>query len=239
MDKQNIINEIKRTAKGNGGKPLGAQRFSQATGIKECDWLGKHWARWGDAVSEAGYEPNSMQGSYSDEYIIQKFVSLIVELDKYPVATEIKIKARHDKSFPSHTVFSRVGKKHELARKVVEYCKGKRELRRVVEICEPILTTSKPSSNIPKENKLTDGFVYLIRSGRYYKIGKTNDIGRRKYDLKIQLPEEIKEVHSIRTDDPGGIEAYWHKRFQAKRKQGEWFDLTSDDVKVFKRRQFM
>jgi hypothetical protein len=50
MSKINILEEIKRTAKTNGGMPLGKQRFFQETGIKESDWSGKFWTKWGDAV---------------------------------------------------------------------------------------------------------------------------------------------------------------------------------------------
>lgn len=54
-------------------------------------------------------------------------------------------------------------------------------------------------------------------------------------ELKIQLPENLDLIHEIKTDDPSGIEAYWHRRFEAKRMNGEWFDLNSADIKAFKR----
>jgi hypothetical protein len=77
-----------------------------------------------------------------------------------------------------------------------------------------------------------------MKSGKAYKVGRSNSAGRREYELGIQLPDKLTTVHVIRTDDPPGIETYWHNRFAAKRKNGEWFDLDAADITAFKRRKF-
>lgn len=238
MDKQHIIDEIRRTAGKNGGIPLGVERFLAETGIRRTDWFGKYWARWGDALVEAGYEPNKLQGSYEDEWVIEKFISLIRELGRYPVSGELRLRAKQDKNFPTHNVFRRVGKKAELVAKIIKYCEGKDGFSDIVEICKPLATTSQPESSASEEQPAV-GYVYLAKSGRYYKIGRTAALGRREYELRIQLPDKITTVHTIKTDDPAGIEAYWHKRFQDRRTNGEWFELTNEDVNAFKRRKFM
>lgn len=239
MDKQFILNEIKRTAKENSETPLGIERFYAETGIRRTDWFGKYWARWGDALLEAGYNPNTMQGAYEDERVIEELVTLIGELGRFPSPGDIRLKARRTEGFPSHNVFSRVGKKAELVAKAIEFCTRKGGLEDVLEICRAV---SVPQNQDPEytPSALPElGFVYLMKSGKYYKIGRTTALGRREYELGIQLPDKIATIHTIKTDDPSGIEAYWHKRFQDRRKNGEWFELTTDDVTAFKRRKFM
>ncbi|MCV7384403.1 GIY-YIG nuclease family protein [Mycolicibacter longobardus] len=81
------------------------------------------------------------------------------------------------------------------------------------------------------------GYVYLVRSGKFHKIGRSNDHGRRAYEIGLQLPEKLEVVHTIETDDAVGIERYWHERFRERRRNGEWFLLTKADIAAFKRRR--
>lgn len=239
MTKTHILQEIKRTAEANGGKPLGKARFFTETGIKDSDWFGHHWARWGDAISEAGFTPNQLQSAYDKTELLENYARLTLELGRLPVYADLRLKARNDPEFPSHNTFNRIGTKAQVVKHLVEFCRSRDGYEEVIRLCEAYAPHTQEMPDEPRPREVELGFVYLVKSGRFYKIGKTNSAGRREYELALQLPEKVKPIHDIRTDDPIGIEAYWHKRFEAKRKGGEWFDLNAADIAVFKRRKFM
>ncbi len=234
MDRQDILDEIERTAAENGGTPLGRSRFESVTGIKMHEWM-KYWARFGDAQREAGFVANSLQGAFDERDIVRRLVELARELGRFPTHGDLRVKRAYDGSFPSKGVWAKY-RKDELIRKAMDFCSANPGNEDVASLCQSSVPSSHPLEP-EKPDTTWDGFVYLLKSGRFYKIGKSNSVGRRERELAIQLPEQAKTVHYIKTDDPEGIEAYWHRRFETKRKNGEWFDLSAQDVSAFRRRR--
>ena len=242
VSKNHILAEIRRTCSENGGKPLGKGRFSAATGITQNDVF-RHWARWGDACQEAGFTPNRLQVPHTDDDVLARYAELARELGKLPVRNEVNLAARNRSGFPWYSSFARFGSRTELAARFKQWSLSRNDTE-VANLCDAYLARTRTSRFQEDANPTTlepDGFVYLFQHGnrREFKIGLTNSVGRREYELSIQMPEKLRLVHTIRTDDPPGIEAYWHSRFREKRKGGEWFDLTAADVTAFKRRRFM
>jgi len=84
------------------------------------------------------------------------------------------------------------------------------------------------------------GYVYLFRDGKAYKIGNSTNPDARRSALQTGNPRRIALVHRIVTDDPSGIEAYWHDRFNDRKSNvpggDEWFYLRKKDVAAFRSR---
>jgi len=236
MDKQLILEQIKLIATASSGRAPGWQAFAATTGARQADWYPHIWLRWGDALTEAGYARNEYRTRMSDDFVLEKYIELARDLKRIPIAGEIRRRAKDDESFPNHSAFGRFGGKDRLVAAVATYCCQRPGFEDVISLCARNEKTSSTSVSMGKrEPKVLTGFVYLMKSGGHYKIGRTNSVGRRGSELAIKIPVPPKTIHSIETDDPIGIEAYWHRRFADKRGEGEWFALSLDDVKSFKR----
>jgi hypothetical protein len=230
MTKEEILAEIQRTAADNGDKPLGSRRFREVTGISEYEW-GRYWPRFADAQREAGFEANERNAALDPELVIEKYIGLVRELGKIPTYSELRVQRSRDPQFPDGKTFYRAGNragggKNALVGRVLEYARAKSGYEDVVAICEAGYQPdpSGGRSDSGDDGSVTVGFVYLAKGQRgQYKLGRTNLVDRRVSELGATMPVELELVHDIKTDDPAGVEVYWHKRFADRRLKGEWF----------------
>jgi hypothetical protein len=243
MTKQQILDEIRRTAVANGGTPLGVDRFAAETGIKEFDWRGRYWARWSDAVREAGLTPNTLRPRADQDELFSQLAALVRKLGRYPTVSEMRLRKREHATFPNHKVLERLGTRREILQMLQAFCARADAWSDVGARCRRLLDEAPPEPPPPvsEDDEVEPGYVYLalMRVGREkrYKIGKANLVDQRTRQVAVNLPEELELIHTITTDDAYGIEAYWHRRFGDKRRGGEWFDLNAADVRAFKRRK--
>jgi hypothetical protein len=195
MDKSEILQAIKRLAIEKGGKAPGSALVHNHTGIRMSDWYPHLWLRWSDALIDAGYAPNQFQTAISNEVLIQSYIALARELQHLPVGGELRRKAREDKAFPSHMTFGRLGGKEKLLDAVSDYCQAHADHEDVLALLgdRGAVTTQNPN----REEKVATGFVYLMKSGRHHKIGRTVSVGSRERQLAIKIPVPPTTVHTI------------------------------------------
>jgi hypothetical protein len=236
--REEILNEIRRTATEHGGRPVGRDRFRELTGISDYA-VAQHWATYGAAVTEAEFEPNKLQKPIEHQVVLRQLIELIRALGHVPTSNELRRARASDRSFPTSGVFERLGSKDERVVKALAVCRELPEYGDVEQILEAYVTEREGEFNapsVPDADPLSYGFVYLARRHRgEYKIGRTKLVDRRIAELGATSPVELTLIHEIKTDDPAGVEAYWHRRFAASRMRGEWFRLTSKEVAVFRR----
>jgi Meiotically up-regulated gene 113 len=236
MDKERIIAEIRRTAEDNGGVPLGQNTFADVTGIGEWEWRGKYWRNWGEAVLEAGLTPNQPKPAHGKAALALALTRLTAKLGRFPTRADLKLEKRTDPVFPTITAFDgHIGRRAEMVEAVRRHATEHSDYRAVLDVLPP----ASPAPAVEEPSKGVDGAVYMLKLGKHYKIGKSFRVPQRHREIAIELPEKPDVVHVITTDDPTGIEAYWHARFAEKRTNGEWFALTQDEIRAFKRRKFM
>ena len=231
-----ILQEIRRLASANDGQAPGQKLFAKETGIAEHQWRGRYWARWGDALKDAGFEPNDWTGKLDSDEVLNGVAYAVRQFGRLPTRAELLLRRKVDSAIPSDQAIRRhFGRRNDLIAALVKratddpaYADIAAMLPAVAPMPAPPRLSSKP----------VEGYVYLIKSGDFYKIGRSDDAERRFKQITISFPDKAELFHTIRTDDPSGIEAYWHRRFDDRRANGEWFRLTPQDVAAFKKRKF-
>lgn len=158
--KERILLEIRRLTLESGGTPPGVQAFKRATGIKESDWKGRHWIKWGQALEEAGYAPNSWGEAIPETDLLDRLAAYVRELGRFPVDAEFTFKRRNDPHFPSPKVFyDRFGSLQATADALLGHARrnGDREL---IGICEArVAVASRKRSMSPTKEMATAPFT--------------------------------------------------------------------------------
>jgi hypothetical protein len=230
-----IVSEIRRLAAMNGGHPPGRMKFERESGIKMTAWYGVFWSKWGDALAEAGFTSNKLAEKTQVGVLFENLTRACRHYGRIPTSGELRMYGRQQVGFPSHSTFTNAFPSR--TDMIVQFGAWVKENGAVSDVL-PMLPTIEPVKRMFDTVKLSEGYVYLIQSGSFYKIGRSNELERRVKQIRVALPDASNLVHTIRTDDPPGIEAYWHRRFQDRRANGEWFRLTATDVAAFRRRRY-
>ncbi len=249
ISKAQILREIRRIAEENDGTAPGRAWFEKDTGIRAHMWRGRYWTKWSDALAEAGFAPNAFGGRLDELPALIGLAEEVRRLGRMATTAEIMMWRRTHPFMPTVSWYlRRYGSKDALIARLVAFASEVPEYADIADLVGPLRPASVESDDNEDEDEPlstdpsggTFGYVYLLKSGRYYKIGRSNAVGRRERELAIQLPQKVTRVHAISTDDPVGIERYWHMRFaeQRVRPDAEWFELSASDIAAFRRRKF-
>lgn len=99
----------------------------------------------------------------------------------------------------------------------------------------PLNLNHESLTTIPKSQRRDkEGYVYLLKSGDSYKIGKSIDVNKRMKNISPIMPHRVTLIHSFKTDNMDVEESRLHQMFDNKRLLGEWFALNEEDVSYIK-----
>lgn len=94
--------------------------------------------------------------------------------------------------------------------------------------------SSRPSGD--STSPATDpGYIYVIKSQYGYKIGKSRNLQDRTRLFSVKLPFPISVEMSGWSASYSSKERELHRRFAHKRLEGEWFDLSIEDLGVLRK----
>lgn len=75
-----------------------------------------------------------------------------------------------------------------------------------------------------------NGYVYVLRSGDFIKIGKSKQVDQRVTQISPKTPMPVTLLHSIACEDMSQVEAALHRRYAHYRTNGEWFLLPQEEL---------
>lgn len=226
-----IVNEYKKLKARIGRPPDSKTFYSDSPVSRAAAELAFGSKAFSKIQKAAGDKPREFRhpGRSLDEFF-EQYGSVVREFQGIP--KEADWKHRRLKPTPSGYRKKLGLRWSQMPGAFLEWAALKPEWADVVEICRSAQATETSDAPAVPDSS---GYVYLMRSGKFHKIGRSKSPEKRGYEVGLKVPDDIKTVHVIKTDDPAGVEAYWHNRFKDKHKRGEFFELSPQDVRAFKR----
>lgn len=74
------------------------------------------------------------------------------------------------------------------------------------------------------------GYVYLVKAGQYFKIGRSKQPNVRFEQIGLQLPFPFEVLHVIPVTDMYEAEKQLHSKYAHRHLNGEWFELSENEV---------
>lgn len=72
-------------------------------------------------------------------------------------------------------------------------------------------------------------YIYLIRCGKYFKIGISGNPLKRAESIQTSTPYKTELLYAERFENATEIEKELHQLLKDKRVRGEWFELQKGD----------
>jgi len=219
MSREEIIAEIRGLA-AEIGRPPGIKLFEAETGIPPHHWRGVHWARWSEALKEAGFEPNVQMQKADPEVLLQQLAIATRRLGHCPTTDELHLYRRTTPAPTPGALRRHFGRRAALLARLKGWAADRPDFADVAALLDADPTPPPPG--------VAEGVLRLFRCRDQYRFARSGGPA-------VWIPRSSELQHEIRTDDPAGVEAYWRRRFAYRRINSEWYALTAEDVAAFRR----
>ena len=91
------------------------------------------------------------------------------------------------------------------------------------------------SRPVPRPTR--NGHIYVVHTNGYHKIGRSSNVKERINGLRATVPTPLELICTIPSTDTYTDEKNLHERFDDKRTQGEWFELTEEDIEWLRQQE--
>ena len=97
-----------------------------------------------------------------------------MSLGGFPAVSDLTVKHTRKPGFPTEKTYRRFGGQNALASRVLQYCSEHDGYDDIKTLCQARANAGAAHKTTVAESAASElGYVYLLRSGRHYKIGKT------------------------------------------------------------------